>query len=70
MNERKCNECGTVIPEGVVACPSCGCPIPVEEVKSCEKKQEKRKIPVVINWILDSGTCYHFYGYICQKGKH
>lgn len=51
MNERKCNECGTVIPEGAAVCPSCGCPIPVEEAKSCEKKQEKRKIPVAINWM-------------------
>lgn len=51
MNERKCNECGAVIPEGATACPSCGCPIPAEVTKPSEKKQEKRKIPVAINWM-------------------
>ena len=51
MNERKCNECGAVIPEGATACPSCGCPIPAEVTKPSEKKQKKRKIPVAINWM-------------------
>ena len=51
MNEPKCNECGAVIPEGATVCPSCGCPIPAEEAKPCEKKQEKRKITVAVNWM-------------------
>lgn len=49
MNERKCTECGTVIPEGATTCPSCGCPVPVEEVKPCEKKLGKVKN--TINWM-------------------
>lgn len=27
MAERRCEECGSIIPNGATACPNCGCPI-------------------------------------------
>lgn len=37
MAERRCEECGTIIPNGATACPNCGCPIENTTVcKECE----------------------------------
>lgn len=27
MKEKQCEECGTIIPEGAISCPNCGCPV-------------------------------------------
>lgn len=33
MNELRCEECGTVLEEGMRECPNCGCPISQQKIK-------------------------------------
>ena len=39
MAERRCEECGTIIPNGATACPNCGCP--VEDIQDNEQANKK-----------------------------
>lgn len=38
MTERRCEECGTIIPNGATACPNCGCPIDEKTTSSFWQK--------------------------------
>lgn len=38
MTERRCEECGTIIPNGATACPNCGCPIDEKTTNSFWQK--------------------------------
>ena len=39
MAERRCEECGSLIPYGATACPNCGCP--VEDIQDNEQANKK-----------------------------
>ena len=66
VNERHCEECGIVVPEGTSACPNCGCPITetditnnasddlteTDEKKKHKKKSKKKKILIISAIIL------------------
>lgn len=45
MEERKCIECGQIIPDNMSECPNCGCPIgEVEEANKFEEENEVNNV--------------------------
>lgn len=52
MNEFKCAECGAVLPEGAVECPSCGCPVPETPVKAVPSPKKAASFPLNITALI------------------
>lgn len=52
MSELKCTECGAVLPEDAVECPTCGCPVPEVPAKAVLSPKKAASFPLNIMAII------------------